>query len=82
MSPYEIVLHEMSKPIFWVKKGKYDPFVICEFAQRVVKVNALSGMTNSVDPDQTAPEQSDLDLHCLHMISSENIVNNILGHLP
>ena len=28
----------------------------------------LSGMANSVDPDQTAPlEQSDLGLHCLHM---------------
>ena len=23
------------------------------------------GMANSVDPDQTAPEQSDLGLHCL-----------------
>ena len=28
----------------------------------------LTGMANSVDPDQTAPlEQSDLGLHCLHM---------------
>ena len=27
----------------------------------------LSEMANSVDPDQTAPEQSDLGLHCLHM---------------
>ena len=26
---------------------------------------AVDGMTNSVDPDQTAPEQSDLGLHCL-----------------
>ena len=32
----------------------------------------LSGMVNSVDPDQTAPEeaveQSDQRLHCLHML--------------
>ena len=29
----------------------------------------LNGMANSVDPDQTAPEeQSDLGLHCLHML--------------
>ena len=28
----------------------------------------LSGMTNSVDPDQAAPKKlSDLGLHCLHM---------------
>ena len=28
----------------------------------------LSAVSNSVDPDQTAPEkQSDLGLHCLHM---------------
>ena len=27
----------------------------------------LSGMANSVDLDQTAPLQSDLGLHCLHM---------------
>ena len=28
----------------------------------------LSGMTNSIDPDQTAPkEQSDLGLHSWHM---------------
>ena len=41
----------------------------------------FSGMANSVDPDQTAPsEQSDLDLHCLHM--SETLVFVVLGHLP
>ena len=34
----------------------------------------LSGMANSVDPDQTAlQEQSDLGLHCLHMPFSQNI---------
>ena len=27
----------------------------------------LSGKSNSVNPDQTAPPQSDLGLHCLHM---------------
>ena len=33
-----------------------------------VFLKILSGMANSVDPDQTAPsEQSDLGLHCLHM---------------
>ena len=34
-----------------------------------INFKILSGMANSVDPDQTAPlqEQSDLGLHCLHM---------------
>ena len=43
----------------------------------------LSGMANSVDPDQTAPSgQSDLGLHCLHyVILSETLVVEILGHL-
>ena len=27
----------------------------------------LGENANSIDPDQTAPEQSDLDLYCLHM---------------
>ena len=41
-------------------------------------------MTNSVDPDQTAPqEQSDLGLHCLHMpFLSDTLMYKILGHLP
>ena len=26
---------------------------------------SAKGITNSVDPDQTSPEQSDLGLHCL-----------------
>ena len=31
-------------------------------------LKALSGMANSIDPDQTAPSgQSDLGLYCLHM---------------
>ena len=34
------------------------------FMQLFLKI--LSGMTNSVDPGQTK-EQSDLDLHCLHL---------------
>ena len=37
-----------------------------------------SGMANSVDPDQTAPEQSDLGLHGLHMlylVSNFNLQN-------
>ena len=44
----------------------------------------LSGMANSVDPDQTAPkEQSDLGLHCLHMTFCQTLsVLEILGHLP
>ena len=38
----------------------------------------LQGMTNSVDPDQTAPsavlkEHSDLGLHCLHMQFVKNV---------
>ena len=33
-----------------------------------LSLKMLSGMANSVDPDQTAPvEQSDQGLHCLHM---------------
>ena len=38
----------------------------------------LTGMANSEDPDQTAP---DLGLHCLH-IFSDTLVYEILGHLP
>ena len=39
----------------------------------------LSGMTNSVDPAQTAP---DLGLHCLHLsFLSETLVYEVLGHL-
>ena len=30
-----------------------------------MSTNDADGMANSVDPDQTAPEQSDLGLHCL-----------------
>ena len=37
-----------------------------------------SGMANRVDPD---PEQSDLGLHCLHVILSVTLVFEILGHL-
>ena len=43
----------------------------------------LSGMANSVDPDQTATkEQSDLGLHCLHIPVCQTLVYKILGHLP
>ena len=39
----------------------------------------LSGMANSLDPDQ---EQSDLGLHCLHKaVLSETLVYEILRHL-
>ena len=45
-------------------------------------------MANSVDPDQTALEQSDVGLHCLqymylfvYFILSETLVYKILGHL-
>ena len=40
----------------------------------------LSGMANSVDLDQTAP---DLGLHCLHKpFLPETFAYGILGHLP
>ena len=32
---------------------------------RVMSPNDADGMANSVDPDQTAPQQSDLGLHFL-----------------
>ena len=32
---------------------------------RVMSPNDADGMANSVDPDKTAQEQSDLGLHCL-----------------
>ena len=42
----------------------------------------LSGMANSVDPDQTAPSGAvDLNLHSLHVILSDTSVIGILGHL-
>ena len=42
----------------------------------------LSGKANSVNSDQTAPqEQSDLGPHCLHVILSDKLVFEILGHL-
>ena len=48
----------------------------------------LSGMTNSVDPDQTAHhKQSDLGLHSLHMRfckkkkNKKTFVNEMQGHL-
>ena len=42
----------------------------------------FSGMANSVDPDQTLlQEQSDLGLHCLHMLFCQKTsVYEILGH--
>ena len=43
----------------------------------------LSEKANSVDPDQTAPLQSDLGQQCLHMPFKLAIfVYEILGHLP
>ena len=40
----------------------------------------LSGMTNNVDSDQTAPkEQSDLGLHCLHMRISNTLFHAFLA---
>ena len=42
--------------------------IIVKFIQgdrRVMHPNDAEGIANSVDPDQTAPEQSDLGLHCL-----------------
>ena len=32
---------------------------------RVMSPNDADGMANSIDPDQTAPQQADLGLHCL-----------------
>ena len=33
----------------------------------------LSGKTNSLDPDQTVQKQSDLGLHCLHMLFCQKL---------
>ena len=42
-----------------------------------------SGMANSVDPNQSALEKSDLDLHCRHLsFLSETLVHEVLGHKP
>ena len=41
----------------------------------------LGGMANCVDPDQIA-EQYDLGLHCLHMPFFQNLLYEIIGHLP
>ena len=35
------------------------------FYHREMRPKDADGMANSVDPDQTAPEQSDQGLHCL-----------------
>ena len=35
------------------------------FKHRVMRPNGADRMANRVDPDQTAPSESDLDLHCL-----------------
>ena len=54
----------------------------CLFMPLFLKI--LSGMANSIDPDQTAPsgmanridhvqEQSDLSLYCLHMIFCQQL---------
>ena len=55
-------------------------FLFCQhfaFMQMFLKI--ISGMANSVDPDQTAPkkEQPDLGLHCLHV----TLVYSILGQV-
>ena len=43
----------------------------------------LSGMANSVDPDQTAPKKhSDLSALFANAILSDTLVFEILGHLP
>ena len=34
---------------------------------KILSVKVLNGMTNSVDPEQTLQEQSDLGLHYFHM---------------
>ena len=40
-----------------------------------LSLKVLSGMANSEDPDQTAPkEQSDLDMHCLHMAFCQKLL--------
>ena len=43
-------------------------------------LKTFSVMANSADPDQ--PEQSDLDLHCLHTPFCQKLAYEILGHLP
>ena len=42
------------------------------FAFYAPDAKILSGMVNSVDPDQTDQEQSDLGLHCLHVTLSDS----------
>ena len=52
------------------------------FAFMQLLLEIFSGIANSIDPDQTAQEQSDLGLQCLHIaILSESLVYKILGHL-
>ena len=53
-------------------------FFVLMFYFCAVVSKILSGMANSVDPDQ---EQSDLGLHCLHMKFCKTLVYEILGHL-
>ena len=44
----------------------------------------LSGMANSVDPDQTSPSEAVWSGSALfaYVILSENLVFELLGHLP
>ena len=47
------------------KSCKYPKNLTVRFYRTVMGPEDADGMANSVDPDQTAQEQSDLGLHCL-----------------
>ena len=63
----------------------FEHFIIYYFGlnfavlQLFLKIHVLSGMANTVDPDQTAPFVA---LHCLHVNLFDTLVFKILGHLP
>ena len=61
---------------FKISNSLFHTFLAKNFGQKFAFMQSflkiLSGMANSVDPDQTAPEeQSDLGLHYLHMPFSQ-----------
>ena len=52
-------------PDFGTRSMKYLPKIQTKWLyHRVIRPKEVDGMSNNVDPDQTAQEQSDLGLHC------------------
>ena len=53
--------------LFYGKNKKNISICLLKILPRVLSIKVLNGMTNSVDPEQSLQEQSDLGLHYFHL---------------